>query len=69
MMQRLGDFIVLTVAALTLALTTTAAEELRLNHFLDQTNCKNDIFEREKKLLCNFDYFYYNIMTQLRQLS
>ena len=47
MMQRLGDFIVLTVAALTLALTTTAAEELRSNHFLDQTNCKNDIFEKK----------------------
>ena len=46
-MQRLGDFIVLTVAALTLALTTTAAEELRSNHFLDQTNCKNDIFEKK----------------------
>ena len=47
MMQRLGDFIVLTVAALMLAVTTTAAEELRLNHFLDQTNCKNDIFEKK----------------------
>ena len=47
MMQRLGDFIILTVAALTLALTTTAAEELRSNHFLDQTNCKNDIFEKK----------------------
>ena len=46
-MQRLGDFIVLTVAALTLALTTTAAEELRSNHFLDQTNCKNYIFEKK----------------------
>ena len=46
-MQRLGDFIVLTVAALALAVTTTAAEELRSNHFLDQTNCKNDIFEKK----------------------
>ena len=47
MMQRLGEFIILTVAALTLALTTTAAEELRSNHFLDQTNCENDIFEKK----------------------
>ena len=46
-MQRLGDFVVLTVAALTLALTTTAAEELRSVHFLDQTYCKNDIFEKK----------------------
>ena len=68
MMQRLGDFIILTVAALTLAVATTAAEELRSNHFLDQTNCKNDIFE-DKFWLWNFDYFYYNIMAQLRQLS
>ena len=67
-MQRLGDFIILTVAALTLALTTTAAEELRSNHFLDQTNCKNDIFE-DKFWLCNFDNSYYNIMAQLRQFS
>ena len=46
-MQRLGDFIIVTVAALTLAVATTAAEELRSNHFLDQTNCKNDIFEKK----------------------